>query len=72
MAEWISVNEKLPKPYIPVLVCRRMFGDGKQGFTIECINRLFGGDLVWNGDLKTFKSEVTHWMPLPEPPKEGE
>ena len=71
MAEWISANDKLPTPYIPVLVCRRMHSDGKQGYSIECINMLFGGDLVWNGDLKTYKSEVTHWMPLPGLPKEG-
>jgi hypothetical protein len=25
---------------------------------------------MWINDLGSWKSKVTHWMPLPEPPKE--
>ena len=25
---------------------------------------------VWTDEMGTWKAETTHWMPLPEPPKE--
>ena len=65
MAEWISVNDRLPENSDSVLV----FGKYICGGSI---------DMAWcNSVTKTFYSEeeshlldnVTHWMPLPEPPK---
>ena len=62
---WIPVTERLPERFIPVIV----FGDGVVG----C------GDFVgfaepahcasWDCDTSEIET-VTHWMPLPEPPKE--
>ena len=70
MAEWIDVNERLPEPnekdesgfflkaYL-VAVCK--------GFKMHTA--------LWNGDYwilwtkGTVLKDVTHWMPLPEPPK---
>jgi len=71
---WISVGDKLPELDEDVLVwygyscevaCRRRFHPPKlkppQFNNVE----LF----VWDfGDFEDF--DVTHWMPLPEPPKE--
>ena len=64
---WISVKDKVPKPHEAVLTFVR------QGIevwmSIACRNdagfwllSLTGGRDDWS---------VTHWMPLPEPPKEG-
>ena len=55
--EWIPVTERLPEEYKAVFVCY------KSGTVY--INYIRQGG-KWNciGD------DITHWMPLPEPPKE--
>ena len=56
---WISVKDRLPEKYEEVLVY-----SAKYGVQVDWIadNTDY---LWWNyGEL------VTHWMPLPEPPKE--
>ncbi len=54
--EWISVDEALPKKYENVLVC--------------CAN-IVGTDFIMAKGVwyRHLHNEVTHWMPLPEPPK---
>ena len=61
--QWISVNKQLPETYIEVLVCFKADGTN----VIAFVNR-FG---KWkNASTDNFiESEITHWMPLPEPPK---
>ena len=61
MDKWISVNDRLPERFERVLVCRK---DKKveQGFRDV-------GD--WWHVYGTRTKHITHWMPLPEPPKEG-
>lgn len=57
---WIPVSERLPESEVRVLTIR---ADG--AIEIECIF----ADVEWafgNGPM----DEVTHWMPLPESPKE--
>lgn len=63
MAEWISVKERLPEDDI---VC--ILTDGVSD-AIGYRGKVFGWHLMWTDYLE--ESKVTHWMPLPEPPKEG-
>lgn len=56
---WISVKDKLPGPLEDVLVC---YTCGK----VTCGYKHYSGD--WS--LEGLYGPVTHWMPLPEPPKE--
>ena len=78
--QWISVEDKLPEPEIPVLAIVNGF-DGILTLErrweicnphIECY---FPDFLYWDwidNDGQYFEDRVTHWMPLPEPPKEQE
>lgn len=69
--EWISVKDRLPNRGERVLCFMKSSGKN-QNDTIS--DNVYNGILVgsnppryvweWNGDY------VTHWMPLPEPPKE--
>ena len=69
--KWISVEERLPEPYRKVLALREGFPDtGRYICALDSTTLWIDDTLVWNGDLKTWKNRVTHWMPLPEPPKE--
>jgi hypothetical protein len=63
MSKWISVDERLPKSHKAVMWCLKdnfmavgSFDDEQRGVFVDaCFFKL---------------KEVTHWMPLPEPPKE--
>ena len=58
--EWISVKDRLPEEDTWVLVY------AKQGFYMNLkVDYIYHGE--WFNSLL-----VTHWMPLPEPPKEGD
>jgi hypothetical protein len=59
VAKWIPVTERLPEYEQQVLTYR-----GESGISIE---RMFPG-ACWDFDYD-FIDDVTHWMPLPEPPK---
>lgn len=57
---WISVADRLPETGVPVIVCREG-GKVEQG----------AKDVMdWWRVYGTRTKRVTHWMPLPEPPKE--
>lgn len=58
---WIPVTERLPEPYKDVLVVEDNGWEQK----VEVNSMLSNG---WLYDGRT----VTHWMPLPNPPKDGE
>lgn len=65
MSEWISVDERLPYPNQSVLASRSNKG----------VSNLFitsSGQWMQDGlgaiQDRIF-NDVTHWMPLPEPPK---
>lgn len=63
MTEWISVADRLPEVFQPVIVCR----ENKQGEKIvEAGQRDVNG---WWRVYGTRTKNVTHWMPLPEPPE---
>lgn len=57
---WIPVTERLPEVGADILVCH------KNGFVAT---NAWLGTHWW---FKDDKNTITHWMPLPEPPKEGE
>ena len=80
--QWIPVEERLPEKGIEVLV----FAEGKiEGFfgdTVIAISNRYDLKIftdfeeveVWRSPWQYFLTdyEITHWMPLPEAPKDGE
>ena len=60
--KWIPVTERLPEEDTTILVC------GEDGVEPGCFSSKSG---FWTCDL--YESDpifgVTHWMPLPQPPK---
>ena len=57
--EWISVKDKLPEKDEVVIICTDK-------------NFVYAGDLmgdIWFLDNDSWTETVTHWMPLPKPPK---
>jgi hypothetical protein len=62
-SEWISVDERLPEH--PILCLGRV---PDQHFRF-CVLWLGGGDI--EADEKIY-GKITHWMPIPEIPKETE
>lgn len=76
MTEWINVNDR-PPPFATEVIIYRHYLDrefscttggytGKQFKTISII----GIDITYTeGVWERYGGIVTHWMPLPEPPK---
>ena len=70
MREWKSVKEKLPENCQHVLVFSRGFGV-QVSFYANLPNLGYVGFNVSNGKYASPANlSITHWMPLPEPPKE--
>jgi hypothetical protein len=66
VSEWISVKDRLPKNRTRCLVCR-----------YDWVTKTRFIDILWfyrawlvAPDYGVADDTVTHWMPLPEPPKE--
>lgn len=66
MSEWISVKERLPEIGVSVLALDR-FGNIHNRYMYRCGD----GGAAWTAEHLVSREDVTHWMPLPEPPKEG-
>lgn len=69
--EWISVKDRLPEVGQKVLVCDvgPDSDHGIRALSLECDEK---GTYWDDGDGWWFEPEdMSHWMPLPEPPKEG-
>lgn len=58
---WISIKDRLPNRDTWVLVFARQ--GSYMNFKVDYITR----DGIWFNSVR-----VTHWMPLPEPPKEDD
>ena len=73
---WVRVKDRLPETdgiYI-VTACDEgvPYGEGIWYSTVVVCAEYFKGDWVWYEGSQEYSLEgiVTHWMPLPEPPKE--
>lgn len=74
-SEWISVEEKLPDccgmPVLMVAVNQYSQTSVVKGFTdYQCPITFHTNEKEYDGVWKAW--DVTHWMPLPEPPTEKE
>ena len=66
MSKWIKTTDQFPEPFKPVLFFR------ENKYNAKCVEiGFYVGEGKWSKGGWNSKS-VTHWMPLPEPPKEGE
>ena len=70
MTEWISVKDKLPEYDEPVLTIFSVDG-GYGAITIRLLTEDVN-EIYWLSDefRKCPLFNVTHWMPLPEPPED--
>ena len=63
--EWISVNDRLPEPFVSVLAHmpgEEPFPTVHEGF--------ISNDGIWQSAMfRREPGEVTHWQPMPQPPK---
>lgn len=63
--EWISVKDRLPEPFVSVLVHtpgEKPFPTVHEGF--------ISNDGIWQSAMfRREPGEVTHWQPMPQPPK---
>lgn len=66
--QWIPVTERLPDMHVEALVCTEEYGETALGFAMVAVFDGTGWLETW--ERKTYLTAVTHWMPLPEPPKE--
>ena len=66
--EWISVKDRLPEPFVSVLVNmpgEKPFPTVREGF--------ISNDGIWQSAMfRREPGEVTHWQPMPQPPKEND
>ena len=63
MSEWVSIEDRLPKRQENVLVA------SKHDFVcIASLTNNHRNNKFYDGDGLAINS-ITHWMPLPEPPK---
>ena len=63
--EWISADDRLPEPFVSVLVNmpgEKPFSTVREGF--------ISNDGIWQSAMfRREPGEVTHWKPMPQPPK---
>lgn len=63
--EWISVKDRLPEPFVSVLVQmpgEEPFPTVREGF--------ISNDGIWQSAMfRREPGEVAHWQPMPQPPK---
>ena len=76
--DWISVKERLPEEGVRVLAVKKL-KDGRRDLALAtCIPEYKHHDYVTGEDIVEpywvcgGNNNITHWMPLPEMPEEGE
>lgn len=65
--EWISVKDRLPEIGERVLTLDKRGRIGDREYY-----RFESGFICFRPDGLVPGKDITHWMPLPEPPKEGQ
>ena len=71
--KWIPVTERLPEEYKNVLCYYEYFRYGDFNCMFRTIDRGYYGNGIWGGEAgQGHLNKVLAWMPLPEPPKDGE
>ena len=65
--KWISVKDRMPEPGVNVLA-RCFYHECWQMFVCH-VSKINTGH--WYTGIAGQWVQVTHWMPLPEPPEEG-
>lgn len=71
--KWISVEEQLPKRDQEVLAWNgsKMFVASRWWFDEKPENKYFKATICTCCDQE-YDKKITHWMPLPEPPKDDQ
>lgn len=69
MVEWVSVKDRLPETNGQFLCYSADFPLGAF-FSIQSFNVKKGAFWWYEDNVKA--PFITHWMPLPEPPEEGQ
>lgn len=67
MSEWISINNSLPKENQPVLIFDACGTHGSV-CPMRCTSYLLA--CLSGDEFSESYRGITHWMPLPEPPKQ--
>lgn len=83
MSEWISVKDRLPEEgllegrvQVTVLACTkakkviiasRVF-EFERKFKYGEVEKIYPANWSWS---RSMNNKITHWMPLPDPPKEN-
>jgi hypothetical protein len=69
VSDWISVDDRLPESEYRVVIiwCHGMYWPDYMDVGVHIGGKWNNGDSRVNG----VSGRVTHWMPLPEPPKQG-
>jgi hypothetical protein len=73
MSEWIDVNDRLPEPSEEPIEC-----SGYSEYVLIYDGHIYLGryyfpirEFVLDNERESVAYSVTHWMPLPTPPKGG-
>ena len=75
--KWIPVTERLPEAHEAVVVFHPKYSNSHIAAyyreletqpEVHCVNKWY----VYGGFGVVLNPEPTHWMPIPEPPKDGE
>jgi len=68
--KWISVDDELPEGNIECLVYPEPNGDMNIiSATFQPWDKKWTQDCYNGYDYETFEPNVTHWIPLPDPPE---
>lgn len=67
VSKWISCKEKMPDDGVNVLIYA-----GNRMISLAWYDKDMGYFYICDSDYKYNSLDVTHWQPLPEPPKDGE